>query len=1055
MIYLFANGQLAAQSLYEDAQLLSEQLRLLENEDGQQSLEERIEATATVLAILQHYDQPLTEYRSTVVDIPQLLRSYRDNPHLRSLLRPDLLSYPDTARTQIQRRLTQRRSKLASGAREEILRILQSDTPTSPIDYLSIPSTLEQYRLPPISTQQQLTNVVDGVSSNIDNGFLTAQAAVIEGLFQFVLNRAKDEVLINFLDRLLTEETPRFQHLFPTVIEEFGMQELTYSSSFLRRLRHAFYEDIQKMSIRLPYLILTDEYFKQLYNQPVAYHFLVLYSMMGLAQNGYEMTEIVPLTHRYLYDSYEAVEKKINHTLATQAVQDARYEQLIAETTVAWGNLKRIFNQFAQIEFAIDDSIAVVESRLGATDYPIITDYLDSESSSLKTVLGQGEETPFTLNLLPQLLSGELDEDYIRQYNRLEDFDLLFSKNYTSTELRISGLALLEKLNGTWHNDEKLPQLLYNWERQLERYRVDVQRWRLRTDTTANAAKKMMQVENRRIALCDSIQKTQIFWGDRLSQYQEAAFAMLAEIVNAAAFYTIEQQNSVRAMLDPSFSPALANLQDKRALLDATEIRLARLDNELYATQDEMKNSPARNYLDTLSQRSVSSQLHEEIVDFEHRITRLIQLKDSLEMTYAPLQRKEQNSARIVLQLTEAMSYLMYNLQTHASRGDSDWLPIEQLDSLLQDRSIQPFFLGLLQQQLSSIRDLGVFHPQGLAQLVDQTIRDIPYLLHTSTDNFSNSVALVIDDSLSMRTDTSVFYHKLVFAVNTLNRILELPILEQDSVSVAYPLVVRHPNLHRLPHISNQLVDMVYYLNQKKHGRAVSTLIRLFTQLDELEMARQSPNTTAGRKGKKKRNNTKVEHYLQEYGDFIAGLIDASTTDEVERLLSVIADPPGSSRLKRCRPFTVGLNAYVAAAPGVEYLYDKERNIRNRQFNFAPNIPVGITISKLFGRELKADGSLNRQPSWSLFLSFLDLGGLLTYSPPVDRLGQSDLNVRNVFKLGTQIQWNIPRSPFFLGAGLQYGPQFRAIDDKQRAVTSTRYFVGFGVDVPIKTLYQR
>ena len=69
--------------------------------------------------------------------------------------------------------------------------------------------------------------------------------------------------------------------------------------------------------------------------------------------------------------------------------------------------------------------------------------------------------------------------------------------------------------------------------------------------------------------------------------------------------------------------------------------------------------------------------------------------------------------------------------------------------------------------------------------------------------------------------------------------------------------------------------------------------------------------------------------------------------------------------------------------------------------------------------------------------------------------GDSKISFKNVFKPGLQFHWNIPKSPFYLGVGAHYGPQFldTAAGDEM-SVRSFRFsFLNFGLDIPIKTFY--
>jgi hypothetical protein len=110
-------------------------------------------------------------------------------------------------------------------------------------------------------------------------------------------------------------------------------------------------------------------------------------------------------------------------------------------------------------------------------------------------------------------------------------------------------------------------------------------------------------------------------------------------------------------------------------------------------------------------------------------------------------------------------------------------------------------------------------------------------------------------------------------------------------------------------------------------------------------------------------------------------------------------------------------------------------------------MPFGFAVSGLIGKK--------KPQSFSLFLSLVDLGGLFSYRANPDAIGEDGINFKNVFKPGFQVQWNLKNSPFYLGAGANFGPQFRTLDDKTISLNSKRFFIGFGVDVPVFTLFAR
>ena len=174
-----------------------------------------------------------------------------------------------------------------------------------------------------------------------------------------------------------------------------------------------------------------------------------------------------------------------------------------------------------------------------------------------------------------------------------------------------------------------------------------------------------------------------------------------------------------------------------------------------------------------------------------------------------------------------------------------------------------------------------------------------------------------------------------------------------------------------------------------------------------------------------------------------------------------IADPPGSSRLKRKKKVTVALNAYLGVSVGQENWEQNSTNTEETFTNIMPTMPIGFSVSRRLGKRRIVINESTLQTkqmdghSLSLFLSLIDLGSFFTYVPGDTQFGETDLTFKNVFRPGLQLHYNIKNSPFYVGAGGQYGPQFREVQGEQITLQSTRFFLNFGVDVPLKTLFVR
>ncbi|MBL7827365.1 MAG: hypothetical protein JNJ57_12080 [Saprospiraceae bacterium] len=1025
LAFLFNLSSGWGQSLYEDAQRLSRAVNILKDRNIQSDSSVRIQAAADLIAVLQQYDGNLENNVVQIGAWEELRRRYDANPLLSSVLQ-DSLNMPsvnvDKEVTEAARLVAQ---VLNSGIRQDILDKLYAPQAVSPADYLSAPNALTKYQLPVLPETSSMQMAAENSNANVQKGALISQALLIEGLAQFILSRAKDEVVINFLDRLLQDELPDLKSLFPTVISEFNDADFTYSESFISRLRQSFYEDLQKLSVRLPLLMLEDDYFAPLQADPLAYNIMAIYSLIGETQLGLAVQESVPATHRFLYEVFSEKNKELNLVLSEQAADSDTYKKLMSLSQVVNNQLKSIFLGLNNAEASIMDTLIDFQPSIDpVSTMPNVNDYLGSIRYDLNVLWGEGE---FGLNLLPQLLRGEFDETYMKDVNTLANYDKFFGVDRTPAQMRGAGLELAQKLNGAWYNGESMADILSDWLKDLTRYQNAVELWMIQNDPAGKFKREQQNFKNDLEVIRKLIGAEKKFWLDNggLDNTRQIAFDVLGNLLNDNALQNLEALLDIEAITNPKLGAnknAVLLARQKELLANVLD-RLSDLDAALYAQNGKLAMaSPLRLY--KIGQRTAKpyANIESGIANLKSSLAEMNGLLEELEKTFANTTRLERDNAKPFLQISEIASALMYCLSSNDP--NQKWLTREQLDEMLNGDVQESIYLGLLQQRLSRINGVGPLSASGLSEFIRVTLQD---------------VTLLPKDQGTVK-DSMADYKKAAFSINMLNRVLELPLIKDPKSQKFTPLIEWNANLANVPGISEQLLNFIYYLNIKEHRQAMSSLIRLFTGLDLSILSKGKADS------KKANKRAAAIEFLQKYGDFIAGLIDAKTGEEVKALLDIIADPPGSSSLKRTQALTVGLNGYLGANVGKERWSGDALTTDHSFWSLAPTMPVGATLAGRLGK----DG-----PSMSIYIAFLDLGGLINYAPTSKDDAESTYNFKNMFKPGVQLHWNLNNSPFYLGAGWQYGPQTITMDQRTSTVGSNRYFFSFGIDTPILTLYRR
>ena len=1070
-----------SQSLLKDANDLLYALEILNDKDSIPDSLAIFEASADVMAILYSYDQTIINDSLTATSLHDLIPNYTNNPLVSTLISDSII---DLSLLQESNFISLTREKLNirnSGPRQKMLELLHADKAIAPADYLSVSNALNRYRIPPIPPEKSMAIIAENSNSNISNGLLTSEAAVIQGMFKFIIDRAKDEVIINFLERLVHEDSPKFGKLFPTVVGQFGLQEFTYSNSFIERLRQAFYEDIQKMTINLPLLMLEDEYFKPLQANPIAYSLITLYSMIGMGQNGMPIDEILPITHRYLYETYGETRKKVNFEVADKAYSSPEYEKLIELTKTVKNQIKAIYLDIDNIQDAIRDTISLYENKFKTKAGPLAQHYFSNHYNDLEIILGDSSRFEFGLHLLPYLLEGRLDSAYMLGYNTIAAYDHFFGKERSTHQWRAAGLELCRNLNGTWYNDHSLADILKMWQKNVAQYNIDTDRWKQGLDPAGALLRAIDRMESKRKTLQSTTLAQKDFWMSRLNYDQRLAFNALANIIDN--FDMID--NDVDLMMQEAMGEnvTLIKLAKKRYKLNAVEDRLIKLNNNLLEKYpDEFRTSPLDIYLLSDEASTPYAFILSKINDLEKTIQALQKQLTLVENKFARLDALTRNNAQPVLQSMDIITQMMFAMRS--DRWNRKWITMGELDYMLDGSIREKAFIGLLFQRFSNIKDIGFFSPDGIAQLMTLTVKDMQYLPAFNEDDLDKVIIVAADTIIggikipkkgsgapleekliykdygsSNKTpvkpktridipDSLAFYYKSAFAVNTFNRLLELPlVVDRNNPGRYVPLKDQWKQMSRAPEVTSQALDFIYYVNIKDHSKAISSLIRLFTNLDDIIVEQK---TLDGKISKRK----PAINYLIKYGDFIADLVDAETSDQVKDLLDNIADPPGSSRIKRRKRLTVGINSYLGMTVGRERFewqtFDTNlQTLKDTSItvnSFSPTMPIGVAMSFTVGKVKKQ--------SFSIFIAFLDLGGLLTYRTGANLVGSSSLNFKNILKPSLQFQYNIKKSPFYLTVGTHFGPNYRTVGGESISFNTRGVFAGFGIDVPIKTLYQ-
>jgi hypothetical protein len=225
--------------------------------------------------------------------------------------------------------------------------------------------------------------------------------------------------------------------------------------------------------------------------------------------------------------------------------------------------------------------------------------------------------------------------------------------------------------------------------------------------------------------------------------------------------------------------------------------------------------------------------------------------------------------------------------------------------------------------------------------------------------------------------------------------------------------------------------------------------------------------------------NTRFYAIYKKYGIFMGNVAQAENSQQVKEALDAAALPVGSYRIKRNAFVDISFNAYPGVSLGVEFRKDIPAGIEidKRKWVAAFSAPVGIAFSlgsvrtkknlpasaasdtRYFrkwkeGQELR--GKYLSGSSHSLFVSIIDVGAITAF-----RLGDDNTEAlpeftwQNILAPGAFYVFGLKNTPLSLGAGVQYGPQLRKIDDTNatldKSLLTVKAFIA--VDIAIFNFY--
>ncbi len=441
-------------------------------------------------------------------------------------------------------------------------------------------------------------------------------------------------------------------------------------------------------------------------------------------------------------------------------------------------------------------------------------------------------------------------------------------------------------------------------------------------------------------------------------------------------------------------------------------------------------------------------------------------------------------------------------------RGKNDssyWAPYSDIIKLFADDQLLKVYLGLLEQKArnENIVFLNKYRNHIiLADMIDKSFPEVSdYIFFIKGFALkTQSLETKIKGLKKVKRDSLLFenYYSVVSSSIDLMRyavkVEDLPNIKNDSLGLKEKAAVYFD-------LAQTSSDIVIDVNRRNYSSAIVNAVHVYELLIskwniniETQKMAESNITEVAKYGTnniisfivqhdylpdsiiRKLNNTQLNnlqpyidklHYYNsykqvfkkdaidkifKYGSFMAAIVQAKSSDEVEAAIEAVALPTGSARIKRESKYNVSLNAYCGIFAGqnrIEFWSKPE-------YSGGITAPIGIAVS--WGHSwIPFTNCLKYGVSSTIFLSIIDLGAITAFRFTNDTSTVSKIQLKDIISPGLFVSWGLPKCPISINAGCQLTPLLASANSSGN-ISEARMFrltLGICVDIPIINFYAK
>lgn len=968
-----------------------------------------------------------------VSDFNRYRRSFADNPFMGPILnlrqppisdQPGIDSLLDSVTTHIE--------KLYKSPGISSLQLLRNDSIFSEQYLLSIQDIRNNYRTPALDNIEALQALSSNILAQPDrSGAGDFTSTVLAGLSDFIVERAQEEFNISFMEQFKErlDSVPELAVLFPATTDYITSIDVTNYKSVLTSAREFFIDDMNTLGFHLPNLLNLPKY-KKIADRPEVYNIITLYSMVDLAMRGVSIDSLLPYAYGKLIDREQELGKAINLEIGRTLPDSTAYKILAQKTDDLTDNLEKIYKAILRKQGNFYNEFPILLLGASQSEQVALRELFFQAKTGLAQWRSRYKQENDTITVIPNYLRGEYNYAYLLDHANINQFDRYFDHQPDVIQLRGAGVELTRRLSAQGASQNSKAEVLRSWYDALSDYQIQLDSLSeaIEADSSGWLPKALVSMDSTRSKLRRRILNDIPYWDNAgMTRHDSVAFLYLATVLNN--FHAID----LRAADD------LTKLSERRALLQETRDRAISLLSRLRETYNPAGLSPLEKFFlpppeQLRAPDPVRAQLDKALrLSFEIR-----NQLSAIDKTYFDTLRRSRENALLFSNVLDLSFRLLscFIVQDTAQK----WLKGEQFNSLIGDPLTRNVFMGLVFQRLQEARLAPQLSPQGLATLTTGFVTSI------------GSVGIQMDTIAAKRERREQLRFKDYFPfvaniVNLINQVLQTPIFLRDNpngIKEQRALIDldSFSRLQYIPALSDHLIGLLDNVSKEEYRFAISDLVGLYEYLT-LILDRDCSKLTKEECARQRR----LRHNLLTYGNFIADVAGAREPEDISLALRNVTLPPGSSRIKRIAPADVSINGYFGGLFGHEALKGESGGLFPIN-TYGLSIPIGITFS--------FKPQINKRYSISFFASILDLGALTAYRIGTNYEALPKLTFSNVLAPGAFCFYNFGKSPFYVGAGWQFGPQAREYEANGITIeqSATRAVLTFGIDVPLFNLYQ-